>query len=327
MDKETIALKPKSPKRKSRYNIYVFLICLFFSTLIWFFIQLSKDYELELAVGIDYINVPKDKFIVKADTAIDIKIKVNGFKLLLGKIPKKQRIKVNLADVSFKKVSNTQMTGSVEIKNFIQNLITSKIPFIEKIEAISPEKISLDLDNAFIKKVPVKAVYSYALDKQYFIYGAIRIQPDSVLVSGQKSNVEKIRYIETDSMAFGNLKEPFESSLKLKSEGIFSYNLSQKNVKINIPVEKFTEMELNVPIYIPEYKTVKHIKIFPENARLTVMVALKDYHNISAGMFKVVVDTVDMNKKTTLPLILDEAPQYVKVNKISPEMVEYINIK
>ena len=265
MDKETSIVQQKPFKKKSRYNVYVFLVCLIFSTLIWLFLKFSKDYNVVVDVGIDYVNVPNDKFILKADTSFSITVRINGLKLLLRKVPKKERIKINLARVNFKKMANTHLTGNVEIRNYVENLISAQIPFAEKIEDISPPIVSLELDNAFGKKVPVKAIYSYTLGKQYFIYSPIKIEPDCVLVYGLKSKIEKIQYVETDSMAFNNLKENQESRLVLKENNKFDYRLSQKNVKIFIPVEKFTEMELNVPIFIPDYKAKKHIKIFPES--------------------------------------------------------------
>jgi len=327
LDKETLIVQQKTHKKKSRYNIYVFLVCLCLSTLIWLFIKLSKDYNIVVVVGIDYVNVPKDKFITKADTIFNFTVKANGLKLLSRKIPKKERIKVSLSDVSFKKNANNQYFGNVELQNYVENLISEKFPFVKKVEDISQKTVSLELDNAYSKKVPVKAVYSYTLEKQFFVCSPVNIEPDSVFVYGAKSKIEKIKYIETDSVAFGNLNKSLDKILILKDNGIFNYHLSHKNVQIHIPVEKFTEMELTVPILIPDLKSKKHIKIFPENTKITFIVALKDYFKVNAGMFKIFVDTVGMNNKTTLPVYIQEAPQYIKVNKISPDIVEFIKIK
>ena len=327
MDKETITVQQKPLKSKSRYNIYVFLVCLLFSTLIWLFIKLSQDYKVVVQVGIDYINVPKDKFITKADTSFSFTVKVNGFKLLTHSIPKHERIAINLTNVSFKESSKTHYSGYIELLKYVESIIFAKSSIVEEVVSITPEIVYLELDYAYSKKVPVKANYAFTLAKQYFVYSPIKILPDSIYIYGSKPQLEIINAIETDSLDLKNLKESFDDFVMLKHSNNFNYNLSQKSVKIIIPIEKFTEMELVVPISIPDNKGSRQIKIFPKNTRLTLMVALKDYPHITADMFKIAVDTLNVSKNMSLPLFVEVAPLYVKVNKILPNEVEFIKIK
>lgn len=327
MNKDIHSEKNKLHKNKSRYNIYVFLVCLFFSSFIWLIIKFSQEYNVVVKIGIDYINVPKDKFITKADTSFSITLKANGLKLLTKKISKYERININLSNIKFNKNSKNHFFGNVELKSYVNNLVLIKFPFIKSVVSISPEVLSLEMDYAYSKKVPVKALYSYSLEKQYFLYGDIKIKPDSVYVFGSKSKIDKIGFIETDSIDFGMLNESVDNFLSLKSCSNFNYHISNKNVKIYIPVEKFTEKELKVPIIVPPNKLRNNIRIFPDNAKITFMVAIKDYKSITPDMFKISIDTLEMNNNTILPVLLETSPPFVKVNKIFPDEVEFIKIK
>lgn len=303
------------------------MVCLLFSSLIWLFIKFSKDYFVVINVGIDYVNIPKDKFITKADTSFSLTLKVNGLKLLTKKVPKNERITVSLSNARFSKNSKNHYFGKVELKNYVNGFVLKKIPFVEYVVSYFPDVLSLEMDYAFSKKVPVKPLISYTLEKQFYLYNKLIIEPDSIYIFGPKAKIEEVQYVETDSMNFENLNESVDDFLALKTNHLFSYRLSQKNVKIKIPVEKFTEMELTVPVSIPANKQHNNIKIFPENATITFLVAIKDYKSMAPEMFKISVDTLNISNKTSLPIFIENSPPFVKVNKVSPEMVEFIKIK
>jgi len=278
-------------------------------------------------VGVDFINVPKDKFITKADTSFRITLKANGLKLLSNKISKYERININLSNIKFNKNPKNHFFGNVDLKSYVNNLVLLKFPIVKNIVSISPEVLSIEMDYAYSKKVPVRALYTYTLEKQYFLYGDIKIEPDSVYVLGSKSKIEKINFIETDSIDFGTINTTIDDFLSLKQCSNFNYHLSNKSVKIYIPVEKFTEKELKIPIVLPVNKLNDNIKIFPDNAKVTFMVAIKDYKSISSDMFIMSVDISNINNNTFMPVILEKVPPFVKINNISPEEVEFIKIK
>ncbi|OPZ96479.1 MAG: YbbR-like protein [Bacteroidetes bacterium ADurb.Bin408] len=185
----------------------------------------------------------------------------------------------------------------------------------------------MEIDYAYSKKVPLAARFSYSVEKQHFVYNTIKVEPDSVWVYGSKSKVMGISQLETDSADFPNLTGNVEEFIKIKNPAPLGIHLSHNFAKVIIPIEKFTEMELNVPVKFTDNYTKTHVKIFPENVKLTLMVALKDYKNITPDMFRVIADTTGFNKSNYLTLRVESAPAFVKVNRLTPESVEYIRIR
>lgn len=319
--------KKSSKKNRARYNFYVFAVCLFISGFTWVIIKLSKDYNIDVNVGIDYINIPKDRYISKADTAFTVTYKVNGFKLLQNDLPQNQKIVIDLQEFNFSRNNKNRFFSRIDVAKHTMNQLLRKVPYAESIINISPQNVIVEIDYAFSKKVPVIPRFSYSVEKQHFIYNSIKVEPDSVWVYGSKSKVMGIKQLETDSADYPDLTTDLEEFLKIKNPASMGTHLSQNFVKLQIPVEKFTEMELNVPVKFTDNYTKTHIKIFPENVKLTLMVALKDYKNISPEMFRIIADTTGFLKSNYLTLHVESAPAYVKVSRITPETVEYIRIK
>ncbi len=319
--------KKSSKKNRARYNFYVFAVCLFFSALTWVIIKLSKDYNIDVNVGIDYNNIPKDRYISKADTTFIVTYKVNGFRLLRNKLPENQRIVIDLQEFNFSRNNKNRFFSRIDIAKHTLNQLLSNVPYAENIVNISPQNVLVEIDYAYSKKVPVIPRFSYSVEKQHFIYNTLKVEPDSVWVYGSKSKVMGVKQLETDSADYPNLTANLEEFLKIKNPVSMGFHLSQNFVKVQIPVEKFTEMELNVPVKFTDNYTKTHIKIFPENVKLTLMVAMKDYKNISPEMFRIIADTTGFLKSNYLSLRVESAPAYVKVSRITPETVEYIRIK
>jgi len=289
--------------------------------------KLSKNYNFKIELHIDYINIPNDKYISRADSIINIACKATGFYLFTKKIHTTDIISVDLKNIHFSKNNRNKYYSKINLFNIAEHYIDTHYPFAEQTDINNKDYLYIELDYAFSKKIPIKARYSFTLEKQFYLYDSVRIIPDSITVYGSKAKINKLESIETDSMSFTNLKESVEDFLKIKDERSYSCRFSHNNVKIIIPIEKFTETELTIPIRITDNNLKHKIKIFPETVKVFAMVATKDYNNITPEMFRVTIDTTDMNKKNSLAVVLQSAPSYVKVNRITPETVEFIFIK
>ena len=105
------------------------------------------------------------------------------------------------------------------------------------------------------------------------------------------------------------------------------YNTQE--VKITIPVEKYTEAIINIPVKAMAGNPGIKIKTFPEEITVTYLVALKDFNKIDQNMFKVSANPGPLmhNSPRILKVKLIQYPPFVKITKIEPEMVEYVILK
>jgi hypothetical protein len=103
--------------------------------------------------------------------------------------------------------------------------------------------------------------------------------------------------------------------------------LSKNTVNVFVPVEKFTEASLLLPIDLnmfPEY----HLRTFPDKAKIIFRVAMKDYKKIDPAMFAITVDPVGITTGASkLDIVVHKYPYFISDIVIDPKSVEYILLK
>lgn len=308
---------------KTKYKLYSFLVCLLFSTLIWSIIKLSKEYSFTTEIRVDFKNVPTDKYIEKADTSITASLAASGFMLLRENFNDVSRISVDVSKLMMHENAAGQTTAVVRVERKIKELY----PFNYRLLNFSPLQLELSLRPAVSRKVPVVPNIDYQAESQHFVYGSITATPDSVTIHGPSSSVKKINRLYTKEIEAGTLSASQTLTAPLVRPAKTQLHLSHEKVSIHIPVERFTEAELSVPISDDFTGKEKQLKLFPTQAKLTFLVAVKDFNSIEASHFKLEVDTTFLSKNEHLPINVTKMPPNITITKITPPSVEYIFIK
>jgi YbbR domain-containing protein len=309
---------------KPKYGFSIFLLCLFISILSWFSLKLSKEYFIPLRLKIEYSNIPDDVLIKKSsDSIFQVIVKIKGFNILsFNQLYNKTSLVIDIN--SLLKKGKSQVTySSKTLLNFAKSQLN-----INTIESASADSINLYYCKKARKKVPIISLISFDTKKQYFNSDSIFFNPDSVWVYGTDEDVSKINYVTTSLVHFSGLDKPFMSQLPLKAQ-------STKNSTIQIfpayttaviPIEKYTESTVECKIQSsnnPEFE----LKTFPNTVKITYFVGLSKYKSIADSSFKISVDLSKNITENRAPIVITQMPKYVKVIKITPEIIEFIKIK
>ena len=99
-------------------------------------------------------------------------------------------------------------------------------------------------------------------------------------------------------------------------------NLERDSVRINIPAEKYTEAQLELPIRTNTPRGVT-LKTFPEKVQITYRVSLEDYEKVSKSMFRAEV-TYKHSSGQFLDVELVRSPGFVRITEVTPKETEYI---
>ena len=98
-----------------------------------------------------------------------------------------------------------------------------------------------------------------------------------------------------------------------------------KEVKVEVQVEKYTEMDVEVPIKVADSLKVR---FFPETMAVKCLVAMRDYASITPESFMVSVDKEQL--KAMQPLLdvrLATWPPTVQILSTHPDKVEYLIVQ
>ncbi|MFZ4401802.1 MAG: hypothetical protein ACOYO1_17365 [Bacteroidales bacterium] len=329
-DFKTFANKVINPNGlPSKRKAIIFSFCLLISLFFWLLIKFSREFQLTLLFPVSFVNLPSDKVLMNnQDTCFLVTIKSQGFNLLYFQLFKKEE-KIFI-DASFSKInSNDSDTLSYLGASQISKLISKQLNFNYEIINILPETYTLHWEKAFTKKLPLKANCILDFEKQYQLYDTIRIEPATISISGTKTDLAHFNFLSTKKLTLNNLNKTQSLYVEvLKPNNYSRIKFFTPKVKLTIPVEKFTEAEIEVNVSTTD-NNIKNIKFFPEKVKVTYQVALKDFKKVNYEMFEAVtnIDKSKTIKDINTKVELIKFPSFVKISKIYPEKIEYIIFK
>ena len=307
-------------------KLLIFLFFLLLSIVFWFLTALNKDYVTVISYPVRYVKLPRGTVIANdVPYQLDLNVQSRGFTLLRLKL--QSRLSPLLFDVnsfSFKVIPEQELLTIFILTNQtiekIQQQLTSEI----KIVSVSPDTLFLQLSYKQTKLAPVKLNLELEYEKQFMQVSDLIITPDSVSLSGPKNLIDTIFSVSTLPEKVTGLKKNTELVLDLKP--IDKIEFSDQKVVVNIPVEKFTEESIEIPLEVINIPDSLFLRTFPTSIEVTYRVGLSDYKKVSEHMFIAVLDYSkigsSIGNKLTVELI--KVPDYVQVTNFYPKNVEYI---
>jgi hypothetical protein len=314
---------------KFRQRLSIFLICLVISVIIWFTIKLSDDYDKVLQMPVTFINLPKNKVLTYAsDTVLQVEVLEKGsdlFRRIYIENISPVQISLRFLPVYPK---GGDYHGYITTSSLI-NDIEREQNLLGMIVSISPDTIYLSFEPERSRKLPVKASFELTFEKQYMRYGAVTFSPDCVTVRGPEKIINELDSVSLGKIRLGLLNQNYMGEKTFQKDSInHSLSFYPGTVTYSIPVEKFTEAEMEVPVKVINTNGLK-IKTFPDKVRVFYTVALKDYPKVEPGMILVAADLSKVNvaKEDKLKVMPGHYPSFIHINKTDPEKVEFIIIK
>jgi YbbR domain-containing protein len=173
------------------------------------------------------------------------------------------------------------------------------------------------------RMVPVRPDLSFQLDKQFTTINGIQLNPDSLTVSGPDAILDTLGYISTERVDLGLLTRNYSDKIRL--EKINGLELSSSRVDCDIELEKYTEVQLYIPIEVLGLPDTLSMQTFPSRIKFTCNVGLSKYDWVTDHLFSAVVDysTVD-EQKNELLVSIQNIPSFLLNYEYYPRTVEFL---
>ncbi|MCK3684261.1 CdaR family protein [Maribellus sp. YY47] len=304
-------------------RVVVFLICLLISTSLWFLNALSKDYSTTIAYPVKYVNPPSKQFLAnEPPSKLELKIDAHGFTLLRYKLSLSfSPIILNLTNITkdLKPEDGIYKVPSSGLMRRIKAQVSSEISILE----VQPETLEIILDSLSTITVPVKPNVELKFKSQFNLQNPVKVIPAEVKITGPSSVIDTISELSTQLLKLDDLDatvEKYADVLKPKATTI-----SPEKVTLRIDVEKFTEKELKIPLIIRNRPDSLSVKLFPSEVKVTCLVGLSEFEDVTANDFSAVVDYADMtNNALHIPVKIDRKSSFIQLVRVTPEAVEYL---
>ncbi len=321
MDK-LVEIKQKV-ERKSNRSILTFLVFLAISTGAWFLVKLSENYTTQTVFRLQFAEVPADQWIPSKDHLVKMSLNIDGFHTLRYKMIRepKRMVTIALNEVPYRQEDENTYSFSSQ---YVAEKVADMLDISPSDITMNDSKIYFDMDWLKSKVVPVVLRSDIKTQRQYDLYGIPVLDPSSVTIYGPQEVIDTVRSVRTELVSRANVSESFSETVNLDLSG-GKIHSNTKAVRATVNVEKYTEMDVEVPIRVADSL---RMRFFPETMTVKCLVAMKDYASVVPDDFSV---TVDMRQLQVLEPLLDLRlaawPQTVKILSTRPDKVEYLIVQ
>lgn len=307
-------------------KIVAFLVCLLIATFLWLINALNRTYTKTIAIPVKFINLPKNKSLSsELPKEIQADIKASGAKLFFIDF-KKHENEIVIDLNNFNKIQSQSKSLAINTALSIGNLSRLFNTEIELIK-VKPDSIYFSFGKAFKKVVPVVPDLQIDFDTLYNYGDKVKIYPSSITLFGDSALLKNVDEIRTEKIVLNNLNKTIsQKALLILPEDLEErVGISVNEVNLTVNVDKFTQLNLEVPVDVIGVPAQLDLKTFPNKVMLQIKVGLLEYDSLQASQFKIIVDYKDTQKnKHKLPLKIEQQPDNSSVVKIIPDKVEYL---
>lgn len=306
--------------RSINRNFWAFLFFLVLSAGFWLFLTLEDIYEVDIAVPVKLRNVPEN-VVLTTEPPREIKIRVRDH----GGILLRYRYGHTLGKITLDYNDYISQSGHVALPTTeLASQIANHLQASTTIVGYSPDTLEYFYNFGLHKTVPVRISGTVEADSLYCIT-ELKTQPSVVKVYAAREVLDTIRAVYTSPLEMRNLHERTVVSTPLAH--IRGAKTVPASVKTIVGIDQMTEKSVPVPIEYINFPAGKTLKTFPGIVNVVFQVGLRQYRDITADKFAIVVsyDEVANNSQSNrLRLSLKTKPDEISHVRIVPEEVEFL---
>jgi YbbR domain-containing protein len=315
---------PEGQKLQFRKKILLFSVFLLISVFIWLLNALSKSYTSEIDYPIVYSDFPEERvFVGDLPGHLDLLVNAHGYALLRYKTFRKP------VPISFKvSAFNLNRPGQDSsrayiLTRYLKDQVSRQLPSELQLLEIKPDTLFFQFARSVTRMLKIKPDFTFEMDRQFTTKEGIILEPDSVEVTGPDVVLDTLKVVSTVKTDIGLLTKDYRDKVKLLAIKGLEYNLTRVNCLIEL--EKFTEVQLSIPVEVINLPDSLLLQTFPSRIKLTCNVGLSKYDRMDRNLFRAVVDYSSIDEKTReLEVAIQNIPVYLLSYEYYPKTVEFL---
>jgi len=302
----------------------MFSVFLFISVLIWLLSALSKNYTAVIRYPLDYTDFPEDRVIVgEPREFLDLRVNAGGYALLRYKTFRKPvPISFNVSSFNFSRTGQDSARAYI-LTRYIRDQVSRQLPAELQLLEIKPDTLNFQFAHRVSRMVKIRPDIRYQLDNQFTLKDGIRLEPDSVSVSGPDVVLDTLSAVYTERIDLGLLSKSYSDKVRLRR--MDEVELGRSRVNCVIEIERYTEVQLSIPIGVENLPDSLSLQAFPSRVRFTCTVGLSKYYRIDGNLIRAVVDYNEINENSNvLEVDIQNIPVYLLGYDYYPNSVEFL---
>lgn len=309
-------LKRRTFKKSS---LKTFSFFLGFAAVVWVLVQFSKTYTQLIEVPINYINAPLDKSISdEKPNHVDLQLQDNGFNIYYYKI-----FNPGLT-VDLSKARETGKNLVYRLENHLTEIEEQlKIDFersrIIQEELVIPFQFKKEKMVKVLPNIEVNYAVGYSADEP------VRLEPDSVKVSGPEKIIDSIITVPTKSIRLNKVNQDLEGNIEIDTSNLGMLSFYDNSVKYYQEVDKFTEGTAEIQVDVINIPEGLNLAYFPKSVIVYYQVNLQEFDNVSSSDFRVVCDYNSISEGDDYMVAqIVEKPGFVNNLRLNERRIQFV---
>ncbi|MBT3611593.1 MAG: YbbR-like domain-containing protein [Flavobacteriales bacterium] len=313
----------KSALNNKKLSTYAFFLFISFS--FWFVSMLSKQHETSLKVPLIYSNLPADKLVADpVSNFVEVRVKAPGFSILFYNLFNFSKLSLDIDKANTK--PNKDGSEVFWIMNAKRESVVEIISTSMELLDISPARLVIPFSDRTKKKVAIKLNQSISLKSEMWFENPIILIPDSVMIYGEKQQLDTIDFIDTEELLLTEVSESNSNKVSLSIPD--QVQCKTENIEVIIEIEPFVEQLIEYKVRVMNLKKGYTIKLFPKKVQVTVRAPKDKYSMLQTDFLTLKVDASLISAdNSTLDVEVENLPSFIQLQRVYPSMLEFLLIK
>jgi YbbR domain-containing protein len=296
-------------------NIFIIIISLAFSIILWVSISLSNEYYSLIKVTLKITDLP-DGYTSASQLPpiVVIKLKGKGWKLAVEKIGSISKFIVSAKFDSGRIVAN--LYNSLSDNRWLTNEM--------EVISFNPDTISFNVEKIAFKKLKILPQIDINYKSGYGLAEPVYIYPESTIVYGPWSELKNMSSVPTEVVSYKNVDSRINSKISLVDQQGLSFDIT--SVSVFLDIQKIVDMDVNdLPVKVNDVPKDREVVILPNKISIGVKGGIDILGKISPDQFKITVNYRNIVLDTLGSVKPDiDLPPNVLLIYSKPERLRYI---
>lgn len=221
-------------------NLWAKLAALLLAFLLWFHVATDKVFQYEITLKLEEVDVADDLALSEAPPS--------EFTVIVS-APGKRLLRSDWKKSGVRLIIDRSRPGrfKMDFDHTNVSLITSAN--IELVSIVSPREAVLECDQKIRKDIPVKSAVTIIPDEGFIISKNDSLVPDNVVITGPKTLVNKVEYIETRTEMHAGVRNDLSMRVPLVYPDIYGLSIFPDTVNFFVSVSPIkTRVFSKIPI-------------------------------------------------------------------------------
>lgn len=305
-------------------NWIILVFSLLLAFFMWSIMKLSGNYSSYIQYRLEVAsNIEGRSNVALSEDLLVIGAKATGFNILQntnggeGDILRIERVEARHLH-KYGEDEDTFFLIPDDIRQAIQDALGADI----KVESLATDTLFFKFPQQSNKKVPVLAKNYASYAKQYMPFSAEVIKPDSILVYGNKADIDRIDHVTTQAINGKNVDKSITAVLKVNPiEGV---RFSADEVLFSLEVGRYVENTVRVPVTIENAPSYANVAIIPQEVVVRYRYQFGKQAEYTAADFAVTLQYDDILREDVLKPVLSRFPENILEAEFQPKFVECV---